>query len=706
MKKSITLILCLLLISSLCSGCQKGNNTPYTNKTKITVTNHPLRSPHNSEQNSTRNSTKNPPTNPNQISDPNSIFNNNTQESDIGSVTGGTSEDRYNQAIHFIKLKRYPLAISMLSNIIDYKNSRELLSQLRYLINGSYISIGPNMVGGVTKEGHVSITSNNNKKEYSTVSSWSGIQSININGAGIIQGLTTKGIIISSNQEGARVNPSLYDQVTGSIASWSNIISFRNDSAYSATGLDCFGNGYYSELTDNSYSDGTVKSDEWNHLVAFDDGEYYLAGLKEDGTVITKIKSEDYRINEVFDTSDWKDIVAISAGQSLVGLKKDGTVVVTGCMSTVKEKLSKWQDIIAVSSCGKVILGLKRNGTVISATYTPNGPNAVKNWTNIVAIKSGIEYSIGLKSDGSMIITTEYGTGKKKNPNVSAMKDLYVPSFHYLSTVSLATPTKISCFKQNQKPQELITSPPKSGSVKPPANYNLYVNEDGEVHLKDYDSFSSFNRDHTFGKFMISETWINKIPYYQFKYKNLILLCDSRGENWSIDNGTIKKKIDFQGDIINGTIIDIKDCLSTGTPQLILTSYGGGTGVLIESINIYNINNLKKYKIENYIPKLSDFVKLKVIELNKKTVTIELKFTNGKTYRKKVDAFYHDKDKYKLCFENFYSFDISKNRKLYVTHSLSSDPNTVLGDITGELVYDGSKIILNKNSLKFSKTIN
>ena len=54
---------------------------------------------------------------------------------------------------------------------------------------------------------------------------------------------------------------------------------------------------------------------------------YYTVGLKADGTVVAVGDNTDGQC----EVSDWRDIVAISAGYGhTVGLKADGTVVAVG----------------------------------------------------------------------------------------------------------------------------------------------------------------------------------------------------------------------------------------------------------------------------------------------------------------------------------------------------------------------------------------
>lgn len=92
---------------------------------------------------------------------------------------------------------------------------------------------------------------------------------------------------------------------------------------------------------------------------------------------------------------------------------------------------------------------------------------------------------------------------------------------------------------------------------------------------------------------------------------------------------------------------------------------------------------------------------MKVVSLNKNEVTLKLNCSDGTEYVIKEQPTYNKKSDYKINFNYFNSFDISKEGKLFVSHTVNSDPNTPIGKVTGELIYDGCKIVLKENTLKF-----
>ena len=73
-------------------------------------------------------------------------------------------------------------------------------------------------------------------------------------------------------------------------------------------------------------------------------------GLKADGTVVaTKYTGDPMFYHGQCDVSDWRDIVAVSAGKDhTVGLKADGTVVAVGNDLYGKRAVSGWKLFVNV----------------------------------------------------------------------------------------------------------------------------------------------------------------------------------------------------------------------------------------------------------------------------------------------------------------------------------------------------------------------
>ena len=99
-----------------------------------------------------------------------------------------------------------------------------------------------------------------------------------------------------------------------------------------------------------------------------------LATLSENGTVQLFSASHFYKTH--YNTDDWKNIVQISGDtHNLVGLCKDGTVVVTGTNDYGQYDAEQWTDIVAVKATQDSIYGIKSDGTIIGVGYIPDKQN-------------------------------------------------------------------------------------------------------------------------------------------------------------------------------------------------------------------------------------------------------------------------------------------------------------------------------------------
>ena len=159
-------------------------------------------------------------------------------------------------------------------------------------------------------------------------------------------------------------------------------------------------------------SDGSILRETgcWRNIVAVSVcGDYAdtVVGLKKDGTVVV---AGDRWYSTKFDVSNWRDIVAISVCENhIVGLKKDGTVVATG---EKKCDVSHWRDITAVAM-GDCVVGLKKDGTVVVASeHWYSTKFDVSNWRDIVAISVCKNHIVGLKKDGTVVATGDKSSGK------------------------------------------------------------------------------------------------------------------------------------------------------------------------------------------------------------------------------------------------------------------------------------------------------
>lgn len=134
----------------------------------------------------------------------------------------------------------------------------------------------------------------------------------------------------------------------------------------------------------------------------------YLLAVQEDGRVV--VDSVDPSVSEealdTYYTADYENIVSI---HGLVGLKCDGTLAVPN-ISQFRE-LEEWDDLVGFSMRyygdrkGNTFVGLKSDGTVIISGFNKENSYDVSDWTDIVQVEAGLEFILGRTKDGNVRIT-------------------------------------------------------------------------------------------------------------------------------------------------------------------------------------------------------------------------------------------------------------------------------------------------------------
>lgn len=182
-------------------------------------------------------------------------------------------------------------------------------------------------------------------------------------------------------------------------------VGLRSDGTVMATG-------------DNRFGQCDVSA--WTDIVSVSAGHSHTLGLRADGTVV----AAGPIYSDYCDVTNWTDIVAIAAGSDFsVGLRADGTVVSTPCTKispqcTCDEEdfgrhqcdVSHWTDIVAISSHGYHIVGLRADGTVVVTGDNGMKQCDVSGWKDIVSVAAGTYATIGLKADGTVVSTDIYHT--------------------------------------------------------------------------------------------------------------------------------------------------------------------------------------------------------------------------------------------------------------------------------------------------------
>lgn len=126
-------------------------------------------------------------------------------------------------------------------------------------------------------------------------------------------------------------------------------------------------------------------------------GEGFSVGLHTDGTVSTAGRASEL--------SGWTDIVDIAAGSCILGVRADGSVLISD------GRVFDWTEVAEIDACGENIVALRRDGTVYSTLGLGVG------WTNIVQVAASADGIVGLSRDGS-VLTDGALSGAADWPNV------------------------------------------------------------------------------------------------------------------------------------------------------------------------------------------------------------------------------------------------------------------------------------------------
>ena len=174
----------------------------------------------------------------------------------------------------------------------------------------------------------------------------------------------------------------------GNINNHADLIALRRDGTI------------YFTVDDDRYTNKFYHAESWTDIIAMSVEDHFMVGLKSNGTVVATGSNGDGQC----DVEEWTDIIAIDAvydslSSATYGLKKNGTVISTKGGRDV----SAWTDIVAIAGDSNFIIGLKADGTVVVSGEDRNGETKISGWTDIVAIQAYRGLSIGIKSDGTIV---------------------------------------------------------------------------------------------------------------------------------------------------------------------------------------------------------------------------------------------------------------------------------------------------------------
>lgn len=121
-------------------------------------------------------------------------------------------------------------------------------------------------------------------------------------------------------------------------------------------------------------------------------------------------KIDIYSINGIdfykWDTSKFSDVKQIAMSKThLIGLKSDGTAVVTGDDASLSVEVENWKNLIKVDVGEKFAVGLTIDGRVLAAGNNLYGQCEVNGWLDVVDIAAQGSKTVGVKSTGEVLIT-------------------------------------------------------------------------------------------------------------------------------------------------------------------------------------------------------------------------------------------------------------------------------------------------------------
>ena len=113
----------------------------------------------------------------------------------------------------------------------------------------------------------------------------------------------------------------------------------------------------------------------------------------------------------------WSGIQKIDiCSDSIVGLKKDGTIIVVGNAEAYTKEFSNWKNVVDIKICdyGEYIIAKTSVGQYLIAGKKPENYDAVSTWKNVIDVIDYGDIPMGLTRNGSLL------WGSTKNKRVHA----------------------------------------------------------------------------------------------------------------------------------------------------------------------------------------------------------------------------------------------------------------------------------------------
>ena len=210
---------------------------------------------------------------------------------------------------------------------------------------------------------------------------------------------------------------------------WSYIVGYsETDPIVLTTTVDLSKYGYGTNSVDWSKENLC----EWTDVISVVITPNYIAGLKKNGTVLTKTGGQTDRIDiENFDVTDWQNITAIYNynDSCLIGLKKNGTVLATDNHwlnyywnnGKNQDDDSDWNHIVRIDSNYLGLFAFREDGTILGASYIDGSAWSEKPkggyWDNLSEIICGSDSVFALRKDGGVM-----ASGDSTDPRLAEVR--------------------------------------------------------------------------------------------------------------------------------------------------------------------------------------------------------------------------------------------------------------------------------------------
>ena len=352
-----------------------------------------------------------------------------------------TEEQVLEKTYALIEQKDYPMAMSILLKNPRTQQTNELLKELQYLISGEYIlNLDYGSFAAINKEGNVVFRLYDEQRfgDEEKVKRFQNGKSLHKT---YLEGVAMLGW--DGNMETSQTESGYY--AYDRLVTWME--QRRNDpNLPKIVYLDTAGNSFlardekgelfYYDPNGDPADDIVDRIEALTDVVDMEICQEGVVVLCSDGTVDyvgrkDKASYIPYSMSSFFENiNGWTDIVDIdsSIGDFVAGLKADGTVVISaewvgeGSFVDVKN----WTDIIAISVGFQSVMGLKKDGTVVYSGHVTEAQKAASEWKDIVAVSANFQTCLGLKADGTLVIAGENTKGEAIS-ELFELGDLFIP---------------------------------------------------------------------------------------------------------------------------------------------------------------------------------------------------------------------------------------------------------------------------------------